>query len=223
MSRINCRHFSHAVCVSWRGSKLLYDSNRAGWNTSDCELGKQCAEYVLDNESQARYVASLRGLYRNVVVSHRSICAGSQVVLRIVDSDGNSGGSGPIYTISGKLSIASNNCVPYLLSYPDGPSDCLKTDTSSSFTISTNGTDTLNTCDPWGIRLTGGTPPYTINFVAPNSPSATNVTTLGNDDAYTYINRAAPDDVLIGLSCLPIPLHLCSLCSPMASAAASDA
>lgn len=134
---------------------------------------------------------------------------GTEVVLQVIDAAGKPGGSSPVYSVAGLLSytVASPGSRTYQ-EYSAGPSECLPSPDEDSFTIRTNVTDTLNTCDPWGIRLSGGTPPYTVSFFAPGSPSVTNITTLGNDDAYTYINRAAPDDMLIGE--LPFSSYPCT-------------
>lgn len=37
-------------------------------------------------------------------------------------------------------------------------------------------TDTLTTCQPWGIIIKGGVPPYNVTLAAVNSPIVTNVT-----------------------------------------------
>jgi hypothetical protein len=39
-----------------------------------------------------------------------------------------------------------------------------------------NVTDTLTTCQPWGLTIKGGTPPYNLTLAAVNSPVVTNVT-----------------------------------------------
>lgn len=81
---------------------------------------------------------------------------------------------------------SSTECVPAALSSP--PAD---------FKISTNVTDKLKSCDPWGISVSGGVKPYKITIVAANSPVATNVTLAPGDDAFTYINRADPDTQMV--------------------------
>jgi hypothetical protein len=70
--------------------------------------------------------------------------------------------------------------------------------TSPSFTVTANVTKDLQTCQPWGLTVKGGVPPYTISLASPNSPSVTNVTLPYGDDTFTYINRASPDGQLIG-------------------------
>ncbi|KAJ7143982.1 hypothetical protein C8R44DRAFT_564898, partial [Mycena epipterygia] len=62
----------------------------------------------------------------------------------------------------------------------------------TEFTISANVTDTLNTCQPWGLTISGGTPPYNLTLAVLNAPDVTNVTLGANDSVYTYINRAEP-------------------------------
>lgn len=77
---------------------------------------------------------------------------------------------------------------------------CVKErDSPSNFTITANVTDTLNTCDPWGITVSGGVPPYMFTLAAVGSPVLTNVTSETDDqDTLTYINRADPDGQLLG-------------------------
>ena len=60
-----------------------------------------------------------------------------------------------------------------------------------------NVTDTLTTCQPWRLSITGGVPPYNVTLAALDSPIVTNVTLLGTDDAFTYIDRADPGTQLI--------------------------
>lgn len=72
--------------------------------------------------------------------------------------------------------------------------------TAPEFKITSNVTGDLQTCQPWGFRIKGGVPPYTITLAAPNSPAVTNVTIPFGDDAFTYINRADPGGQLVGMS-----------------------
>lgn len=105
-------------------------------------------------------------------------------MLSVIDSQGSAGGIPPrLYTITAGQSTA---CI---LSSLD----------TSSFTVSANVTDTLTTCQPWGLRIKGGTPPYNLTLAALNSPLVTNVTLPNGDDAFTYINRADPNGQLLGM------------------------
>ncbi|EEB96913.1 hypothetical protein MPER_03864, partial [Moniliophthora perniciosa FA553] len=63
--------------------------------------------------------------------------------------------------------------------------------------ISANVTTSVNTCDPWGLRIRGGVKPYNITFLQINSPIVTNVTLGPNDDAFTYINRGDPGKLFV--------------------------
>jgi hypothetical protein len=87
--------------------------------------------------------------------------------------------------------------------------------TKPEFRITANVTRDLQTCQPWGFRIQGGVPPYTITLAAPNSPVVTNVTIPFGDDAFTFINRADPGGQLVGMSLFQylivgrlIPYHL---------------
>ncbi|KAJ7143975.1 hypothetical protein C8R44DRAFT_601861 [Mycena epipterygia] len=70
--------------------------------------------------------------------------------------------------------------------------------TEPEFTISANVTDVLSTCQPWGLTIRGGTPPYNLTLAVLNASDVTNVTLGANDSVYTYINRAEPDSQMIG-------------------------
>ncbi|KAJ6602505.1 hypothetical protein DFH09DRAFT_1470167 [Mycena vulgaris] len=115
------------------------------------------------------------------VVNH---AVGSKLLLEVVDSLGSSGGvPANLLTVTKGL---DTQCLPPVPSPP-----------LAAFTVTANVTDKLNTCQPWGLRIKGGSPPYNVTFAALNSPIITNVTTLEADDAYTYINRADPGTQLI--------------------------
>jgi hypothetical protein len=51
------------------------------------------------------------------------------------------------------------------------------------FTVEANVTDTLTTCQPWGIKIKGGTPPYDLTLAAVNSPLVINVT-MGKQSSF---------------------------------------
>ncbi|THU75645.1 hypothetical protein K435DRAFT_583367, partial [Dendrothele bispora CBS 962.96] len=68
---------------------------------------------------------------------------------------------------------------------------------NNNFTISSNVTGTLDTCQPWGIRIKGGVKPYTLVFAQLNASNVTNVTMPADADAYTYINRETPPWMLV--------------------------
>ncbi|KAJ7645841.1 hypothetical protein B0H17DRAFT_1103780 [Mycena rosella] len=107
---------------------------------------------------------------------------GAKLMLEVVDSQGSSGGIPPsLYTIT----VGQNsNCIPPASTQP-------------AFTVTANVTGNLNTCQPWGLTIKGGTPPYNITLAALNSPVTTNVTITPDQDAFTYINRADPGTQLI--------------------------
>ncbi|KAJ7167160.1 hypothetical protein C8R43DRAFT_984400 [Mycena crocata] len=107
---------------------------------------------------------------------------GTQLVLGVVDSEGTSGGiDPPLYTV---IEGEETQCIPAMAQ-------------ESEFTLSANVTDALSTCQPWGLVIRGGTPPYNLTFAALDAPDATNVT-LGPEDAgFTYINRVPPQTQMI--------------------------
>ncbi|KAJ6526510.1 hypothetical protein DFH09DRAFT_1285906 [Mycena vulgaris] len=111
---------------------------------------------------------------------------GTQLLLGVVDSQGNSGGIDvPMYTVTAG---ANTQCIP------------AATPSEPSFTISANVTGTLTTCQPWGLTIQGGAPPYNVTLATLNSSDVTNVTLGANDSFFTYINRAVPNTQMIGKS-----------------------
>ncbi|ESK90820.1 hypothetical protein Moror_16526 [Moniliophthora roreri MCA 2997] len=106
---------------------------------------------------------------------------GTTLLLDVVDSEGTTGGIPPnnFTVVSGQ----SQNCI----SGQD----------QTDFTVRANLTTSVETCAPWGLRIKGGVPPYNITFLQTNSPVVTNVTMGPNDDAYTYINRADINQILV--------------------------
>ncbi|KAJ6482134.1 hypothetical protein C8R47DRAFT_1197593 [Mycena vitilis] len=107
---------------------------------------------------------------------------GAKLLLNVVDSTGSSGGVPPqLFTV---VTGQSTQCIP-------------AADTGPAFTISANVTDTLNTCQPWGVKVVGGVPPYIITLAAVNSPVTTNATFGPVDDQFTFIDRADPKTQLI--------------------------
>jgi hypothetical protein len=106
----------------------------------------------------------------------------AQLMLGMVDSNGSSGGIPPkLYSV---VTGQSMNC----LVNPTNP---------TAFTVTSNLTGSVTTCQPWGLTIRGGVPPYTVTLAARNSPIVTNVTLGPADDAFTYIDRADPDTDLI--------------------------
>lgn len=103
-------------------------------------------------------------------------------MLNVVDSQGNGGGIPPqSYTV---VSGAT--------------AECVVGSNTTDFTVSANVSDTVNTCQPWGLRIKGGVPPYNVSFAQLNSPVVTNVSIPAGFDAYTYIDRATPGYLLLG-------------------------
>ncbi|KAJ7312404.1 hypothetical protein DFH08DRAFT_654985, partial [Mycena albidolilacea] len=116
--------------------------------------------------------------------THAHVDAGSQLLLQVVDSQGSSGGVPPnLFTV---VAGQSTQCIPAASNDPP-------------FTVEANVTDTLTTCQPWGIKIKGGTPPYDLTLAAVNSPLVINVTMGPADDQFTFIDRADPNTQLIGM------------------------
>ncbi|THH14744.1 hypothetical protein EW146_g5621 [Bondarzewia mesenterica] len=109
-------------------------------------------------------------------VNHR---AGTEVILSVVDSAGNSGG------------VASS-----AFTVKDGSSSCLPAVPMSLPQVNANVTKDLNTCEPLGLFMGGGVPPYTVS-IAQMGGFVTNVTLGPQDNMYTWINQASPNSELL--------------------------
>ncbi|KAF7358285.1 hypothetical protein MVEN_00877800 [Mycena venus] len=107
---------------------------------------------------------------------------GTQLMLGVVDSQGKTGGIDvPLYTVTQGSTTA---CIPP----PPSSADAL-----SPFTISSNVTDKLSTCQPWGLTMHGGIPPYNVSIVALNTTVVNNYTLGADDTVITWINRQQPN------------------------------
>ncbi|KIK64271.1 hypothetical protein GYMLUDRAFT_241448 [Collybiopsis luxurians FD-317 M1] len=106
---------------------------------------------------------------------------GTSLWLNVVDSQGNGGGIPPSsFTVSTGQST-----------------ECIVHGNNTEFTVTANISSTVETCQPWGLRIKGGNPPYNVSFAQLNSPIVTNVTIPASMNGYTYINRATPNFPLI--------------------------
>lgn len=108
--------------------------------------------------------------------------AGATLALTVLDSVGNSGGTpNNFYTVSAG---SDNSCLPPAPTTP--------------FSVKANVTSSINTCQPWGITVTGGTKPY-IGYIAALNQFPTTVKFEQADDALTFINRVAPGTTMMAV------------------------
>jgi hypothetical protein len=98
--------------------------------------------------------------------------AGSQLLLALVDSLGNSGG-----------------VLPTVFTVASGSSDCLPALPTSAVppTMITNVTY-LKPCDSWQMSITGGVPPYTIMLASPGAPSLQDFIVPQDSSLVSFIN-----------------------------------
>ncbi|TDL23398.1 hypothetical protein BD410DRAFT_681132, partial [Rickenella mellea] len=106
---------------------------------------------------------------------------GTNMLLTIADANNDAGGFPP--TVYTTIAGSSTACVP--------PKPAV------NITVVQNVTGTLFTCKPWGLRVYGGTLPYTISLAALSSTLVTNVTLGPHDDVFTFIDRADPNGMLM--------------------------
>ncbi|PIL32650.1 hypothetical protein GSI_05354 [Ganoderma sinense ZZ0214-1] len=105
---------------------------------------------------------------------------GSKLLLTVVDGNNNTGGfAGSYFNV-----VAGNtSCQPPT---PNNPP-----------VVHANVSTTINTCDPWGLTITGGVMPYTVSLAALSSPVVTNVSLGPGNDVLTFIDRADPGTQLL--------------------------
>ncbi|KAG1742430.1 hypothetical protein EDB19DRAFT_613970 [Suillus lakei] len=98
--------------------------------------------------------------------------AGSQLLLALVDSLGNSGG-----------------VLPTVFTVASGSSDCLPALPTSSVTptIISNITH-IEPCDSWHLSISGGVPPYTIMLASPGAPSLQDFAAPQESSLVSFIN-----------------------------------
>ncbi|KAI0084381.1 hypothetical protein BDY19DRAFT_909858 [Irpex rosettiformis] len=114
--------------------------------------------------------------------THKS---GSTLMLTVMDSNQTMGGvSSILYNVT-----AGTNTSCLFSNATQQP--------SSIPTITPNITGTIQTCDQWGLTISGGKSPYQMVFSAVNSPTITNSSMALGDDVYTYANRADPGQWLM--------------------------
>ncbi|KAJ7641362.1 hypothetical protein FB45DRAFT_862568 [Roridomyces roridus] len=102
---------------------------------------------------------------------------GSQLLLTVIDSQGSTGGASTLlYTVT------TGQITSCIVQPPAKP----------TFTLKANVTGALNTCQPWGLTVTGGTPPYNVSLLGSGQPVITNITLTGEDTVVTFPNRAPP-------------------------------
>jgi hypothetical protein len=120
-------------------------------------------------------------------------------VLSVVDAVGDGGGIPPnVYTVIREFN-ADCNAFTQQHAFPAGTdASCLPDPPTSNFTVFVNVTKTLSTCQPWGMTISGGVPPYSVTLATLDSPDITNVTLGPLDNAFTYIDRSNPNTRLIG-------------------------
>ncbi|KAG0707261.1 hypothetical protein DFH29DRAFT_796817 [Suillus ampliporus] len=98
--------------------------------------------------------------------------AGSQLLLALVDSLGNSGG-----------------VLPTVFTVASGPSDCPPALPTSAVTptVITNATY-IEPCDSWHLSISGGVPPYAIILASPGAPFLQDLTAPQESSLVSLIN-----------------------------------
>ena len=180
-------------------SSLLYDGLSRGWSTTYQTCWSWQQHSFLASAASDRWREVLDRFYDKLTFN----VAGTRLILQMVDSLGNTGGTGgSIYeVVQSECSGSLQKDVTQLMFIKDTDfTDCIVPAPSQDFKISSNITrgGPLGTCQPWRINIDGGRPPYTAVLDARNSPVITNVTIPSTDNAMVYINRADPGTNLFG-------------------------
>lgn len=102
-----------------------------------------------------------------------------------------------------RLSLLAGGLIPRSDTAIDGTdTSCLphsgNNTQSTVASITPNVTNKIETCEPWGLTVSGGKKPYQIVLSALDSPVITNVTMGPDDDVFTFVNRADPNENLLG-------------------------
>ncbi|KAK7018094.1 hypothetical protein VNI00_018374 [Paramarasmius palmivorus] len=150
------------------------------FDTSDSSYGV-APYYMISYELGGTPKISSLGIDPNNLQWTVNHAAGKVLILSVVDSQGTAGGTGPQVSVE----AGDPNCT---FQNADIPTD---------FTIVSNATNDIQTCEPWGIRISGGVKPYNLTLLPPSSPALTNITMGPTDDGYVYINRASPGSILV--------------------------
>ncbi|KAL1942340.1 hypothetical protein VTO73DRAFT_6404 [Trametes versicolor] len=109
----------------------------------------------------------------------------AQLLLTVMDSNGSTAGfPAQFFNVIAASAGGDTSCL-------------IPAPTSSTPVITANVTQNLQTCQPWGLSITGGTKPYNVTLGQLSAPVITNVTMGPEDDVFTYINRASPNQPLI--------------------------
>ncbi|KZT39184.1 hypothetical protein SISSUDRAFT_666637 [Sistotremastrum suecicum HHB10207 ss-3] len=112
--------------------------------------------------------------------------SGTQLLLQVADSLGNTGGVGPaVYnvTVGG-----ATNCHPSTETTP------------ITLAIEPPNLTVLQSCGPLVLDINGGTAPYTVSLVATNSPTVKNATLLDTENRYTWINQSPGTNLIATVS-----------------------
>lgn len=128
------------------------------------------------------------------------VSTGTQLMLSIADATGAAGGVSNMYSVSGKhILLLIDQCTDGCTTTIAGQGSSCMHNTTNSLSIRANVTQNLQTCQPWGLRVTGGTSPYNLTILSPGSATLTNITLPNTYDVFTYINRANPNGQLLGM------------------------
>ncbi|KAH7919675.1 hypothetical protein BV22DRAFT_1133673 [Leucogyrophana mollusca] len=137
--------------------------------------------YILAFEAGGVSTTSLAGVGAQSPRWQVNHPTGSQLLLSMIDSKGNSGGVlHTLFTVQRSHSNTTPSCLP-------------PPPTSRSYPkIASNTSDRLEACGSWGISVTSGVPPYSISFAALGSGDVFNYSAAPRgENSFSSINNAA--------------------------------
>lgn len=119
-----------------------------------------------------------------------------------MDGEGNTGGfANSFFDVVGMLSLfarPSSSDVGTAVRSAGASTSCQPPAPKDPPVVHSNVTTAINTCDPWGLTVTGGVKPYNISLAAIRAPVVTNVTMGPGDDVLVYVDRADPGSQILG-------------------------
>lgn len=85
------------------------------------------------------------------------------------------------------------------LADPSTGTTCHPANTTTSVKLTTNSTNSLESCAVLQLKMSGGTKPYTVTIASIGAPFPTNDTLDSQSDTLFWVNRAVPGQPLIGM------------------------
>ena len=126
----------------------------------------------------------------------------------MTDSLGDSGGTSSLVTVGSEFFYIHRLACIYDILLANaitckclgGDTKCLPQKPSVNITLTANHStsETLTTCDPLGLQVSGGQEPYNLTLAEANSAVVSNITLGPGNDGFTWPSFASPSGQMIG-------------------------